>query len=424
MFTPATWSALATYADNLARRWGIVEGTNTGAVVKGRVYWGTGAAAVDSRDANKSVVFDLCRFVTTDFSQLIFSHASTDLEWDNVSLSTLDLTNNRGLISVLNNAKVWWTNSSISDINTTTDGGSNSKWDGTAWRRCNAVTAAGGSFVGCKFLLSTVAADGAALIYNETADPNTKLTNAEFSKGTNSHHAIEFGTSAPTTMTLTGVDFTGFSGTTTAATMNFLRTTGTTTVNLVGCTGTITAQVTGTHTVDFVVNPVAATVTVKNATTGANVQSAAVYVEASDGTGPLPFEDSISITGSGTTATVTHTAHGIADGKYVKITGATQFEYNGIHQTTWISANSYSYTMTGTPSSPATGTPIATGVVIYGLTNASGVATDTRSYSGAQPITGTVRKGSASTLYKAGGVTGEVSASAGFTATVQLIPDE
>jgi len=47
---PATWDALTTYADATTRRWGIVQGTDTGAQQQGIVNWGTSGTAVYSRD--------------------------------------------------------------------------------------------------------------------------------------------------------------------------------------------------------------------------------------------------------------------------------------------------------------------------------------------------------------------------------------
>lgn len=58
------------------------------------------------------------------------------------------------------------------------------------------------------------------------------------------------------------------------------------------------------------------------------------------------------------------------------------------------------------------------------LTNASGVASDTRSYSGNQPITGRVRKGSGTPFYKEAPIAGTVSSASGLDLTVQMIPDE
>lgn len=64
-----------------------------------------------------------------------------------------------------------------------------------------------------------------------------------------------------------------------------------------------------------------------------------------------------SITSSSTTATVTTTAnHGLSDGQYVTISGATQTEYNGSYQITVTAATTFTYTFAGSATTPATGT--------------------------------------------------------------------
>lgn len=68
---------------------------------------------------------------------------------------------------------------------------------------------------------------------------------------------------------------------------------------------------------------------------------------------------SISITRSSQTATVTHTGHGFVSGQTVRVSGATQTEYNGTFRITVTDANTYTYTVTGSPATPATGSPVA-----------------------------------------------------------------
>lgn len=68
-----------------------------------------------------------------------------------------------------------------------------------------------------------------------------------------------------------------------------------------------------------------------------------------------------SITRSSSTATVTTaTAHGFVTGDYVTHAGATQTEYNVEAQITKTGANTYTFTVSGTPTTPATGTITAT----------------------------------------------------------------
>lgn len=64
-----------------------------------------------------------------------------------------------------------------------------------------------------------------------------------------------------------------------------------------------------------------------------------------------------SITRDSSTATVTTSVdHGLQTGDYVTISGAVETEYNGTYQITVTGVDTYTYTVSGTPDSPATGT--------------------------------------------------------------------
>lgn len=66
-----------------------------------------------------------------------------------------------------------------------------------------------------------------------------------------------------------------------------------------------------------------------------------------------------SITRSASTATVTTTAaHGYSSNQYVRVSGADQPEYNVAAQITVTGASTFTYTVSGTPATPATGTII------------------------------------------------------------------
>jgi hypothetical protein len=66
-----------------------------------------------------------------------------------------------------------------------------------------------------------------------------------------------------------------------------------------------------------------------------------------------------SITRASTTATVTATAHGFTTGDQVNIRGAAETDYNGDFIVTVTDANTFTYTVSGGPATPATGTIIA-----------------------------------------------------------------
>jgi hypothetical protein len=107
----------------------------------------------------------------------------------------------------------------------------------------------------------------------------------------------------------------------------------------------------------------------------------------------------------------------------VVIRGATQDEYNGVYTITVTNANEYTYTVSGTPATPATGTPTSTAVILSGTTDASGILqTTTFNYTANQPVTGKARKATSGTFYKTGAITGTIS-TAGLDTTVLLIQD-
>lgn len=66
-----------------------------------------------------------------------------------------------------------------------------------------------------------------------------------------------------------------------------------------------------------------------------------------------------SITRASTAATVTLNSHGYSNGDEITITGATQAEYNGSVIISNVTTNTFDYTVSGSPATPATGTIFA-----------------------------------------------------------------
>ena len=142
-----------------------------------------------------------------------------------------------------------------------------------------------------------------------------------------------------------------------------------------------------------------------------------------DGTN-YPYQASVTITRSGTTATVSHTSHGLSTNDKVEIEGASPNDYNGVKQITVVDANSYTYTVTDGITTPATGTITSTFLILEGLTDVNGEITGTYSYTADQPIIGKARKSSASPYYKTGPITGTVDKDSGASITVSLVLDQ
>jgi hypothetical protein len=142
---------------------------------------------------------------------------------------------------------------------------------------------------------------------------------------------------------------------------------------------------------------------------GTNIQGAQVYLEADSG-GTLPSADSVTITRSGSTATVTHTNHGLSTSDEVTIRDSDQNEYNGIKTITVTGTNTYTYSVSGTPTTPATGTITSTYVILSDSTNVNGEVEDTNFVlSGTQPVKGTVRKSSSAPFFKPSPLSGNIS---------------
>lgn len=269
----------------------------------------------------------------------------------------------------------------------------------------------------CKFLNSATALRWPISSF----DTNGALNGTSFTSG-GTGHAIEF-TGTATSRTLTNVTFSGYAavdGSTGNEAIYVNIASGTMTLTIAGSGNTPSIRTAGA-TVTVVAGAVSVTITTTDVS-GTAIQNANVYLPVIAG-GPFPYQASVTISNSGTTATVTHTAHGLATNDKVIIKGASLQANNGVFTITKINTNSYSYTMGSSPGSSPTGTITSTFVVLYGLTDASGQITMSRVFSSAQPISGWARKSTSPSFYKTALITGSVSATSGFSATALLIAD-
>ncbi len=420
----ATFAGCASTNDSINNKWGQFQAIPGGYQLQGKLLLGTtGGTFVDFRDSNKSIAIAISRKTATSFNAIEIQHTNSRVDWDSCVFTALG-TNSRGTVTVTDNCDVNITSCSFTGMDTFSFLAASSVLIST-FRGCNAITAAGSNMTGSQVLVPTVAANTSALIWNVNTDPDGFLDDMAFSKGTNAHHAIEFGTSSPLTMTLNGIDFTGFSASQNndASIFHIKRTSGaeTVTINLIGCSSDVsfaTSYRTDGAVVVIVQNPVTFSVTAKDLDTGAVIENARVMVPVTNGTN-FPYQVSVAIAGSGTTATVTHTTHGLADNDNILISGATPDTYNGAYTINVTGTDTYTYTTADTVSGSAGGAPLATMVLLNGFTNASGIITDSRTYSGVQPVSGWVRRHtygpsytsatwteSTSTLTKTGAFTG------------------
>lgn len=197
-------------------RWGLITNTYGGYLWQGKMTLGTVSNAVDFRDSNFNVFVKWSPKVTANFNTIEVNNASSRVDMDNFQFIALDPDTNASVGR--------WVTNANADINLNngsfTDMGefgfdTNSTLYRIVWNKCAQVDPNGGDFSFSSVLESSVTGGGSvgggAVLWNTAGDPDTKLNDMVISKGAGSHHAIEFGTSAPTTINLTNMTFTDFS---------------------------------------------------------------------------------------------------------------------------------------------------------------------------------------------------------------------
>ncbi len=411
-------------ADDVSTSEGILQPLAGGYRLLGKLRIGSSATACEFLDSNLFIGIKVTGHCFDDFSEILIENASSIVTLDNITFKGL-YTQNRGRFDMItSSATVDLTNCTFLEFGATVLG-TGATCSGCSWVNCNIITANGADLTGSSISDYEETVNTSPLIWDVATDPDGLLDDMAISKGTLATHAIEFGTTSPLTMTLNGMSFSDYNSSDAQndSTFHIKRTSGTVTLNINTSVGEFSFRTDGA-TVVIVISPVTLTLTVTDIDTGSAIENARVFITPEDNTGPFPFEESVTLTQVSNTVTAVHTAHGMINSQKVQISGANESEYNGVYTISSVTANGYEYTITGDPDSPATGTIIATAVIIDGLTNASGIIADTRSHSSDQPITGRVRKSSASPFYKTSPVTGTIDSDDGLSIAVQMIRDE
>lgn len=392
---------------------------------KGLMSLGLSATSVTFSDSNETIVIDDCPHTYAAFNKVEINNASSTVTLTNISfISTATTANGVGYFECVDNATVNLTSCSFNDLgnftflsNTTC----NSTFNG-----CGTVTAGGADLSGSTFNSSTSAS---SVVWNTTGDTDGELDNCSFiSDGSN--HAIEW-TSFPADndTTLRGIDFSGYAssdGSTGNEALYVNIGTGTFTIYAVGCSGNVYVRTAGA-TVTVVSDPVTVKGVALLATGAALTGCTAMLMANSEETSGLPYNDTVTITNSGTTATVTHTAHGMVTNDKIRVKGASHYQNNGVHTITVTNANTYTYTMGSAPGSSPTGTIKVNFVYFYGAANAgtgSNEISVTRVLPTAQDVTGWIRKSTSSPYYKEGVLAGRVSTTTDLTLNGILTLDE
>lgn len=428
-----TFDGFATQNDASANKWGQIQEIVSGLYQwQGLISLGNATNAVDFRDENVTIrVLNPLRVYST-FNKIEINNSGSRVDMTNISFVAESGAKSLPSWEVVDDCDINLQGCSFLNWNTFIFDSLSDVFN-CIFNGCAQITTGGADFAGSKVLDSTVAADTGAL-YCDTAYTDTDFDGMVFEMGSNNHHAIDFGTAVTSNLTLRNCEFNGFGSTDDAndSTVRFLATSGSLTLSLVDCTVDGAAATSSNFSIDdaagitvtLSINPVTVKATVKKSD-GTVLQNARVIVMASDALGPFPYDETVTIVNSGTTATVTHNSHGMATNDKVRILGASHLQNNGTFSITYINANSYSYTMASAPGSSPTGTIKATFVALSGLTDVNGEVSTSRVYSANQNVSGWARLSTTEgSLYKTGPISDTVDSSDGMNTTAILISDE
>jgi hypothetical protein len=396
---------------------------------KGLIAFGLSGTTVTFTDSNKTITIEDCPHTYAAFNKIEIRNAGSSVTWNNITLnSTATTANGVGYFEMTANATVALNGCTFNNFGTTILL-SNATLTGCNFNSAGLITAGSATITGCAINISTSAA---SLIAGNNDMVN--ITSNDFTSD-GSNHAVEINAVGTGSMTwdnilisyVSGVSGTNVATSSTGNEAIYLNFTSAATYTINVQTGATVPSVRKgagfTGNVNVVAGAVSITITAATVT-GTPISGARVFVEAGS-TGNLPSDDSVTITRVSTTASVAHTGHGLVNGDKVVIRGADQNEYVGIKTISNVTTNAYDFTVTGTPTTPATGTILSSFVFISDVTNGSGIATSTaRTLSADQSVTGRVRKSSGSPFYKTGQIVGTATTAAGLSTTVIMIVDE
>jgi hypothetical protein len=217
-------------------RWGLARLVPGGYLWKGKMTLGTSGTAVDFRDSNASVIWDETPKVTANFNLIEVNNASSRVDWTNVvHRCTSTVSKTRLLVNA--DADLNWDLCQFYNMGTMTFGGTTGYCTNAKFQGCGQISPKGSNLSNSEFAGYEGTSDTGYVNWDVSTDPNGKLDNSTFTKGTASTHAIEFdATNSPTTMTLVNLTYTGYNASNgqTDSALYFKRTTGTVTVNYTG----------------------------------------------------------------------------------------------------------------------------------------------------------------------------------------------
>lgn len=237
---PCTFAGFQAQNDSVSNRWGILTLVGGSYELQGKFVIGQNNAGTATlarfKDSNKTITFANTIHAASTFNEIIIDHASTRVEWDNINLTALGTTSPGAITVNSANPTVIVNGGTFQGIGATTLR-SNSTFTGSTWLNSGQITANTATITDCVISGYTGTSDTSALVWNTATNPSGYLDGNTFVKGTGTTHAIEFGTSSPTTIDLADMVFSGYGAdASTSAALHFKRTSGSVTVNLSGMT--------------------------------------------------------------------------------------------------------------------------------------------------------------------------------------------
>jgi hypothetical protein len=410
----STFLGAADFQGVISRQWGLFQFQDGTYLHQGLFRQGTSTTSVDFRDSNRVIFIAATDFVSADFNGYEINNASSNILWNNISISALG-TVSRGNFVINNNATVLFNECTFNSLGTFSLGGTNTTIQGSTFRGAGLITLNGSNFTNNTINTSISSTSVITTTLND-------ITGCNFvSDGSN--HAVELTSLGGGSMIWdnTTSGYAGTNGVSGNETLFINVGSGLLTINVTAAATSPTYRTAGAS-VTIVAGAVDFKFTVQD-TSGNVIPDARVFVQTDTG-GPLPYQASVSITRSGTVATVSHSLHGLENGDEVVIRGVEQREYFGIKVISNVSTNAYDFTVSGTPITPATGTINSSYVLLNGVSDVNGLIQGTKTFTSNQPITGQIRKSSASPYYKTGVVVGTINSGTGLISIITLLSDE
>lgn len=203
-----TFAGFAAVNDNASNRYGLLQAVSGGYLYKGLMVLGYGAACRFT-DSNTMVMVDNTKKVTTAFNRIEIRNASSEVNWTGIAFLALG-TVSRGQLEVVDDCDVNIAGCSFTGMDTFIFKSATDVLT-SVFRGCRVITANGANFAGTQFIGYEGSANSSYLSWNTNVDPQSKLANCAFTKGTAATHAIEIGTSGPTTIHIpTSCTFSGY----------------------------------------------------------------------------------------------------------------------------------------------------------------------------------------------------------------------